>query len=158
MKKICLFFSLFVCCMFASQASADWSNQGDCCNPCGQQAEAAAPCEQQMNDCYCLYCKYVPQYYDQWHCDYVPQYTQKKCCRMVPQCYEKTCCRYVPQYYTQTCTRQVPEYYYTQDCHYVPKYSCEKCCRYVPQYYYKHTCGNDAGACAAPCQDNSGCR
>ncbi len=106
----------------------------------GNCDQPACPPERPMNDCYCLYCRYEPCYYNKWHCNYCPKYCYKKCCRQVPQYYQKQCCRYVPQYYCQTCCRYVPQYYYTCTCHYVPKYTCERCCRYVPKYYYKHTC------------------
>ena len=150
MKKIYLFVSLFVCCLFASASAQDWSgDQGgqgysqDYSYGGGQQC---APAEKPMNDCYCLYCRYVPQNYNKWHCEYVPQYSYKKCCRYIPQQYQKTCCRMVPQYYNVACTRQVPEYYYTCQTKQVPKYRCEKCCKWIPQYYYKHvsepTCGD----------------
>lgn len=113
----------------------------------------AQPREVACGDCYCLYCRYEPCYYNKWKCDYCPQYSYKKCCRYVPQYYQKQCCRYVPQYYCVTCCRQVPEYYYVRTCRYVPKYTCERCCRYVPKYYYKHTScptnGCATGGCTA---------
>ena len=61
------------------------------------------PPEKPVGDCYCLYCRYEPCYYNKWHCNYVPKYCYKKCCRYVPQYYQKKCCRYVPQYYYETC-------------------------------------------------------
>ncbi len=106
----------------------------------GSSAQPCAPGDQAMNDCYCLYCKYVPCYYNKWHCQYCPEYGCKKCCRMVDECYQKQCCRMVPQYYCQTCTRKVPQYYYEKTCCYKPKYTCEKCCKYEKKYYYKHQC------------------
>lgn len=138
MKKICLFLSVLTCIFFTSYSYAQPgpnydAGDSNCDQPC-------APPERPMNDCYCLYCRYEPCYYNKWHCQYCPKYTYKKCCRYVPQYYQKQCCRYVPQYYCQTCCRYVPQYYYTCQCHYVPKYSCERCCRYVPKYYYKHVC------------------
>lgn len=163
MKKVCLFFSLFVCCFIAASVSAqdynnydynqssyagDYNGDGNC---------DCAPPERPMNDCYCLYCKYCPQYYDKWNCEYVPQYSYKKCCRYVPQYYEKSCCRMVPQYYNVTCCRQVPQYYTTCDCKYVPKYSCQKCCRWVPQYYYKHVCEPTCGNNCVDAGCNTGC-
>ena len=160
MKKIYLFVSLFVCCLFASATAQDYGNNGYSFGGAGQQdwsgdqggqdysygGQECAPVEKAMNDCYCLYCRYVPQHYNKWHCEYVPQYSYKKCCRYIPQQYQKTCCRMVPQYYNVACTRQVPEYYYTCQTKQVPKYRCEKCCKWIPQYYYKHvsepTCGD----------------
>lgn len=158
MKKIGLFFSMLMCMFMVTTAHAqdDYSRydnnmmNGQNYDMEAQGADCGAPCEKPMNDCYCLYCKYEPCYYNKTHCNYVPKYTYKKCCRYVPQYYEKKCCRYVPQYYTQTCCRQVPQYYYTCQCHYVPKYTCEKCCKYVPKYYYKHTC--------KPTCDENSCR
>jgi hypothetical protein len=162
MKKVFLLFSLFVCCFFASKVSAQ--DYGNCCGydnnnyggsyNTGDTNSDCPPPERAMNDCYCLYCKYCPQYYDKWNCEYVPQYCYKKNCRYVPQYYEKSCCRMVPQYYNVTCCRQVPQYYTTCSCKYVPKYSCQKCCRYVPQYYYKHVC---EPTCGDNCVD-AGCR
>lgn len=106
------------------------------------------PSEKACNDCYCLYCRYEPCYYNKTHCESVPKYSYKKCCRYVPQYYQKKCCRYVPQYYNETCCRQVPQYYYTCSCRYEPKYTTERCCKYVPKYYYKHTA-------ASTCDENS---
>lgn len=101
---------------------------------------SGACCERPCGDCYCLYCKYIPEYYNVQKCCYVPQYCYKKCCRYCPQYYQQQCCRYVPQYYCKTCCRYCPQYYYTCDCNYCPQYYCEKRCRYKPCYYYKHTC------------------
>ncbi len=160
MNRIGLFLSMLMCMFMASAAYAqnddmgyggdfgggqDGYQQSYDDNGYGagggyDQGNAGAPCEKPVGDCYCLYCKYEPCYYNKTHCDYVPKYTYKKNCRYVPQYYQKQCCRYVPQYYCQTCCRQVPQYYYTCQCHYVPKYTCERCCKYVPKYYYKHTC------------------
>lgn len=159
MKKICLFLSLFMCCLCASsyaqgydegnydQVGGNFSGGGDqqCC----------PPADRPMNDCYCLYCRYEPCCYNKWHCCQVPQYGCKKCCRYVDQCYEKTCCKYVPQYYNVTCTRKVPQYYTVPTCHYVTKYNCERCVKYVPKYYYKHTsqptCGDTCQPVNQPC-------
>ena len=119
------------------------------------------PREKPCGDCYCLYCKYEPCYYNKWRCEYCPKYCYKKCCRYVPQYYQKQCCRYVPQYYYQTCCRQVPQYYYTCSCHYVPKWRCERCCKYVPKYYYKHvcqpTCAPESAPTCVPTCGPSGC-
>lgn len=149
MKKALMFLSVFMCCFVTAPTFAQgWGGSNSCDQPCPvpQQQPECAPAEKPMNDCYCLYCRYVPQYYNKTHCEYVPQVSYKKNCRMVPQYYEKTCCKMVPQYYTQTCCRQVPQYYYTCETKQVPKYTTERCCKYVPQYYYKHvsepTCGD----------------
>ena len=92
MKKVYLFFSLFVCCFIASAnaqysgaSQQDWANQSNQDYSYGSSGSECAPPEKPMNDCYCLYCRYVPKYYNKWHCDYVPQYSYKKCCRYVPQ-------------------------------------------------------------------------
>ncbi len=156
MRKICLFLSVLMCVFAVSStyaqspydrdygydqhdsragANGEYAGQTSCSyNP------QCPPQEKAMNDCYCLYCRYEPCYYNKWHCSYVPKYTYKKCCRYVPQYYQKQCCRYVPQYYSQTYCHQVPQYYYTRQCKYESKYNCERCCRYVPKYYYKHVC------------------
>lgn len=160
MKKIGLFFSV-LCCLMTSLSFAqgnsypdqgrpqdmymaqghdgdtrDWPQD----HPASPEEQSCAPIEKPAGDCYCLYCKYVPCYYNKWHCEYVPEYGCKKCCRMVDECYTKRCCRMVPQYYDKTCTRKVPQYYYERTCRQVPKYSCEKCCKWKKEYYYKHTC------------------
>lgn len=146
MKKLGLFFSMLMCMFLATSAYAqDGANyngqmQQSYNNGCEQPADCAQSYEKPCGDCYCLYCKYEPCYYNKKHCEYVPKYTYKKCCKYVPQYYQKRCCRYVPQYYYQTCCKQVPQYYYTCQCHYEPKYTCEKCCTYKPKYYYKHVC------------------
>lgn len=121
---------------------------------------AGCPPERFVGNCYCLYCRYEPCYYNKWHCNYVPKYTYKKCCRYVPQYYQKQCCRYVPQYYYETCCRQCPQYYYTCNCQYVPKYTCERCCRYVPKYYYKRTCCPQQPCCPPqqPCCPPPACQ
>lgn len=161
MKKVCLFLSVLMCTFLASFSYAqnfgdDNGSNGEgyagggivAQGGCGGGEESSfqgegngQPAEHPAGDCYCLYCRYEPCYYNKWHCDYCPKYNYKKCCRMVPQYYQKQCCRMVPQYYCQTCCRQCPQYYYTCSCCYVPKYRCEKCCRWVPKYYYKRTCG-----------------
>ncbi len=165
MKKIFSFVSLFVTCFIATVSAQGCGVGGQGCGTgsfdngqdysgyeaqqdysYGDRGSECQPPEKPMNDCYCLYCRYVPQHYNKWHCTYEQKNNYKKCCRYVPQQYQKTCCRMVPQYYNVTCTRQVPEYYYTCQTTQVPKYTCEKCCKWIPQYYYKHvsepTCGD----------------
>ena len=151
MKKILAYLSLFVCvCSYAQAHDGHDSNWDNNYMERSSGSSECAPPEKAMNDCYCLYCRYVPKYYSKWHCNYVPQYRYKKCCRYVPQQYQKRCCKMVPQYYNVTCTRQVPQYYYTCQTKYVPKYSCEKCCKWVPQYYYKHVCEPTCGDKCVP--------
>src|SRR2546423_693136 len=118
MKKICMFLSIMMCAFVASSYAQPYdggqydggqydggqydggqqydggyagggyagdgyaSGDANCGQPC-------APSEKPMNDCYCLYCKYEPCYYNKWHCNYCPKYTYKKCCRYVPQYYQK---------------------------------------------------------------------
>ncbi len=178
MKKVVLFFSLFLC-FFTTSYSFAQNNKGNLDNNYnnvaqrdnnyqsqGEQAfygannsDACALTERPVGDCYSLYYKYEPCYYNKWHCKYVPQFIQKKHCRMVPQYYEKTYCRYIPQYYSKISCHQVPKYCYTTNCRYVPKYTCERCCKHAPKYYYKHTsrpiCGTPCApaACALRCED-----
>lgn len=112
----------------------------------------AAPCEDQpMGECWCLYCRQEPCYYNDWKCVEDTKYCTKRCCRMVPQYYEVQRCKYVPQYYTETCCRQVPEYYDVQECIPCKKWVCEQKCRYIPRYYYKQVCKPECGpaGCAA---------
>lgn len=119
----------------APVASAPVADQG-CC-----------PQEQQVGDCWCLYCKYEPCYTNCWRCIEVPQYCTKKCCRQVPQYYQVQRCRYVPQYYCETCCRYCPEYYDVQECKMCKKWICEKKCNYVPKYYYKRVCCPNNACC-----------
>lgn len=118
----------------------------------GQEFCCSQPTEQACGDCYCLYCKYEPCYYNKWRCEYEAKCCPKKCCRYVPKYYEKCCVRYVPQYYTQTCCRYCPEYYCVDETRYCKKWVCDRCCKYVPRYYYKHTC------CPTPCNPCDPCQ
>lgn len=166
MRKAYLFLSVLLCVFTASFSYAqnyEDGSYGDAQPYSGEYGyagqsygggEGCCPSERPVGDCYCLYCRYEPCYYNKWHCHYEPKYCYKRCCRQVPQYYQKQCCRYVPQYYCQTCCRYCPQYYTTCTCHYVPKYTCERCCRYVPRYYYKHTCQPtccDNNQCAPQC-------
>lgn len=132
-----------------------WSGQQDGQQHDGHQYAGQEFCcgdvqEHPCGDSYCLYCKYEPCYYNEWHTVCEPQCYQKKCCRYVPKQYEKCCVKYVPQYYNQTCCRYEPEYFYTTETRNVSRKVCEKKCKYVPKYYYKHIC-SPAPACDTGC-------
>ncbi|CDR34082.1 Conserved putative secreted protein [Criblamydia sequanensis CRIB-18] len=109
--------------------------------------QAACPPEHPAGECWGLFVKYDPCYYNDWRCVEEPCTVQKKCCRMVPQYYQVQKCRYVPQYYSETCCKQVPEYYCVDQCYTKKRYVCDKKCRYVPRQkcryvpqYYSETC------------------
>ncbi len=103
--------------------------------------------EQACNECYCLYVRYEPCYYNTKRCieEQIP--CCKRCCRYVPKYYQVQRCRYVPEYYTETCCKQECEYYDVQEYKTCKKTICEPQCKYVPKYYWKHTCGNQTGCC-----------
>ena len=114
-------------------------------NACPQQD---CPCDQPLNDCYCLYAHYNPCYYCVPRCveEQIPY--KETCCRMVPQYYQVQKCRMVPEYYNETCCRQVPEYYQVDRCRTCRKTVYDQHCTYKPCYYWKHVCGNPS--CTAP--------
>lgn len=112
----------------------------------GQGSDGCCQPDHPTGECYCLYCKYEPQYYNDWRCCEEPKYFQRQCCRQVCKPYQVTRCRYVPQTYCETCYRYEPEYYCVTDCKMCKRWVCDKKCRYVPRYYWKHTCGNQGGA------------
>lgn len=156
----------FVATPGAYAQSADQNNYNYSGNYAGQQYAQEQCCgdvvEQACGTCYCLYCKYEPCYYNEWHTVCEPKVFRKKCCRYVPREYEKCCVKYVPQYYTQTCCRYEPEYFYVDETRDVPRKVCEQKVNYVPRYYYKQVCNQNSsgyyqgadysqGGCAPAC-------
>ena len=152
--KTLLFLSTLFCCLAVSQygysdyaapeASVSGSAQ-NCCPP-------DAPCDQRLNDCYCLYVHYEPCYYTTNRCEKYDVPCKKKCYRKVPQYYEVQRCKMVPQYYCETKCRYCTECYEVDDVKCCERTVCDTHCKYVPRYYWKHTCDENAGCTTpAPC-------
>lgn len=123
--------------------------------PMTQAAAPQSPCDEPTGECYCMYVRHEPCYYQVPRCveEQIP--CKKKCWRYVPKYYEVERCRYVPQYYKETYCRQEPECYYVDDCKTCKKIVYDQKCQYVPKYYWKHTCGNTA---QAPVSSGSCCQ
>ena len=133
-------------------SQGNFPETGDRQNP-DQEFCCGEPQEHPCGDIYCLYCKYEPCYYNEWHTINEPKCYEKKCCRYIAKEYEKTCVKYVPQYYTQTCCRYEPEYFTTTEVRNCPRKVCERKCKWVPKYYYKHIKQNECEpGCPPVCQ------
>lgn len=137
---------------FAFAGSQNYASQfgGPVGGPVGGP-EQGAPCDAPTGECYCMYVRYNPCYYQcpRTVCEQIP--CKRKCCRYVPQYYEVEKCRYVPQYYKETYCRQCPEYYYVDECKTCEKIVYDTKCEYKPCYYWKHTCGQPVqGGCCGP--------
>lgn len=151
MKKIFLLFSFLCTLLLAQQLPAQEGADGACC--------PEEPKESPVGPCYCMYVKYIPQYYNQYRCVQEPKCYTEKCYRWVPKYYDKQCCRYVPQYYTQTCCKYEQECYDVPKTTYCTKQVCDKCVKYIPKYYYKciqNPCGAAAGADSGPSYQDRG--
>lgn len=108
------------------------------------------PCaDMPTNDCWCLWVRYKPCYYQTKRCieEQIP--CKRRCCRYVDRYYQVERCRYVPEKYCETVCRKEPEYYDVDECKTCKRWVCDQQCRYVPEYYWKHTCGDNG--CQKPC-------
>ena len=119
-----------------------------CNTGCDTSCDTGCPSDQPCGDCWCLYCRYQPCYYNQWRCECEPRSVQRRCCRWVPREYEVQRCRYVPQYYCEKCCRYEPEYYCVDQCVQCKKWVCDRQCTYRPCYYYKRVCNSACNATA----------
>ncbi|MBS4169272.1 hypothetical protein [Parachlamydia sp. AcF125] len=158
MKKISLILFFALCAFISNNGYAQCGPEG-CVFPTpdetslAAQAEGGVPAEPGQEyfagECYCLVCKYEPQYRNKWRCEWDTKSYQVKRCKKVPQTYQKTRVRYVPQYYKVDCVRYVPQYYTTTETKKVPRYVCDRECKYVPKYYYKRI-SNQTAVPSAP--------
>lgn len=135
--------------LFASNLSAQCCGTG-CGTATNCAAPAACPCDQALNDCWCLWVHYEPNYYTCPRCVEQTIPCSRTECRYVTRTYDVQRCRYVPEYFTETYSYQEPEYYQVPDCKVGYHWEYDQYVEYIPSYFWKHTCGNNCHT--VPCK------